>query len=243
MEHGRGLFDDSRLAQPVPELDRDEWRDRLVFPVGVDDDGRYFPLYKAADHADDDARPLVAKVVAYVGLVLTDAGACADAEAQLTPALEAQRAFEERDPDSVAMLLVARSELRAQIGDLTGAEADLHDAFTLRKRLAVDRLPVADVLSRLGHLYQQSGDDDAAERVYLHALKIRRRVAGERSAVVLPSLVSLGALYERTDRYDQAAAQLREAVTIRRDLGVPEDYAAEQPRAPSARDGPFRRSA
>ena len=223
IEHGRGLFDDCRLAPPMPELDTDEWRDRLVYPVGIDDDGRYFPLYDAADHADNDARPLIAEVTAYVARVLMDAGAYADADAQLTAALEAQRPFEERDPEPVATLLVARAELHQQIGDTTGAEAELHDAFALRKRLAEDRLPVADVLSRLGHLYQQSGDNDAAERSYLHALKIRRRVAGERSADVLPSLVSLGALYERTDRYDQAEAYLEEAVSVARDLGVPED--------------------
>ena len=225
IEHGRGLFDDCRLAPPVPELDTDEWRDRLVYPVGIDDDCRYFPLYDAADHADDDARPLIAEVTAYVARVLMDAGAYADADAQLTAALEAQRPFEEHDPEPVATLLVAQAELRQQIGDLTGAEAELHDAFALRKRLAEDRLPVADVLSRLGHLYQQRGDNDAAERSYLHALKIRRRVAGELSADVVPSLVSLGALYERTDRYDQAEAHLREAVAVTRDLGVPEDPA------------------
>jgi CHAT domain-containing protein/tetratricopeptide (TPR) repeat protein len=223
IEHGRGLFADCCLVPPVPELDADEWRNRLVYPVGVDDEGRYFALYDAADHGDDQSRPLVAEVVAYVARVLTDAGAYADADALLSPALEAQRPFEERDPDPVAALLVAHAELRAEIGDLKGAEGDLHDAFALRKRLAEDRLPVADVLSRLGHLYQQSGDDDAAERFYLHALKIRRRAAGERAADVLPSLVSLGALYERTDRCDQAEAYLREAVMVTRDVDVPED--------------------
>ena len=83
IEHGRRLFDDCRLAPPVPELDTDEWRDRLVYPVGVDDDSHYFPLYGTADHADDDARPLIADVVAYVARVLTEAGSYADADAQL----------------------------------------------------------------------------------------------------------------------------------------------------------------
>jgi CHAT domain-containing protein/Flp pilus assembly protein TadD len=223
IEHGRGLFEDCRLAPPVPELDTDEWRSRLVYPVGVHDDSRYFPLYGTAAHADDDARPLIADVVAYLAGVLTEAGSYAEADAQLGPALEAQRQFAERDPGPVATLLVARADLREQIGDLRGAENDLFDAFELSKRLTEDRLPVAGVLSRLGHLYQHSGDDDAAERNYLHALKIRRRVAGERSADVYPSLVALGALYERTGRYEQANAHLQEAVAIARDHGMPED--------------------
>jgi len=223
IEHGRRLFDDYRLAPPVPELDTDEWRSRLVYPVGVDDDSHYFPLYGTAAHADDDARPLIADVVAYFARVLTEAGSYADADAQLGAALEAQRPFGERDPGPVATLLVARADMREQMGDLKGAENDLFDAFELSKRLAEDRRPVADVLSRLGHLYQHSGDDDAAERNYLHALKIRRRVAGERSADVYPSLVALGALYERTGRYEQADAHLQEAVAIARDHGMPED--------------------
>jgi CHAT domain-containing protein/Flp pilus assembly protein TadD len=223
MEHGRRIFNDCRVALPVPELDTDEWRARLVYPVGIDDDGRYFPLYSAPAHADDSARPLISEVIAYTARLLTEAGSYAEADTQLGAALEAQRPAQDRDPRSVARLLVARAYLRERIGDITGAENDLFDAFELFKRLSEDRLPVAYVLSQLGHLYQHSGDDDAAERNYLHALKIRRNVAGEHSADVYSSLVALGALYERTDRYGQADTHLREAVAIARDLGMPED--------------------
>ena len=223
IEHGRRLFDDGRRAPPVPVLDTDEWRSRLVYPVGVDDDSHYFALFGSAAHADDDARRLIADVVAYFARVLTEAGSYGEADAQLGAALEAQRPFGGRDPGPVATLLIARADLRERIGDLRGAENDLFDAFELSKLLAEDRLPVAGVLSRLGHLYQHSGDDEAAERNYLHALEIRRRVAGERSADVIPSLVALGALYERTGRYEQADAYLQEAVAIERDLGRPED--------------------
>lgn len=222
IEHGRRLLDDCRRASPVPELDTDEWRSRLVYPVGVDADGRYFPLYGTAAHTDD-ARPLIADVVAYSARVLAEAGSYAEADAQLSAVLEAQRPFGERDPGPVATLLIARADLRERIGDLRGAENDLFDAFELSKRLAEDRLPVAHVLNRLGHLYQHSGDDEAAERNYLHALKTLRRVAGERSAHVIPSLVALGALYERTGRYEQADTYLQHAVAIERDHGMPED--------------------
>jgi CHAT domain-containing protein/tetratricopeptide (TPR) repeat protein len=221
IEHGRTIFRDCRLAPAVPELDTDQWRSRLKYPVGVDDDGHYFPLYRT-EAADDGTRPLLAEAVAYLARVLTEAGSYAEADAQLSAALEGQRPFAGRDPGSMATLLAARAEMRKGIGDFRGAESDLHDAFELRKRLPEDRLPVADVLSRLGHLYQYTGDDDAAEVNYLHALKIRRRDAGEHSAEVFPTLVALGALYERTGRYEEAEAHLQEAVANARGRRVPE---------------------
>lgn len=43
VEHAVPFVRDTTLP-PIPELDTDSWRDRLVFPLGFDDDGRPFPL-------------------------------------------------------------------------------------------------------------------------------------------------------------------------------------------------------
>lgn len=45
------------LGEPaIPELDNDGWRDRLSYPVGLDDDGRPWPLSCEAKPLPDDDR-------------------------------------------------------------------------------------------------------------------------------------------------------------------------------------------
>jgi hypothetical protein len=48
-EQARQTFENSLTAQPIPELDTDEWRQRLVYPIGIDAEGNPFPL----DISDD----------------------------------------------------------------------------------------------------------------------------------------------------------------------------------------------
>lgn len=40
----RSDFDELRNAKPVAMLNTSEWMDRLKFPIGLDDDGRPFPV-------------------------------------------------------------------------------------------------------------------------------------------------------------------------------------------------------
>lgn len=40
----RETFEQCLDADPIPELDSDEWRQRLVYPIGIDDQGVPFPL-------------------------------------------------------------------------------------------------------------------------------------------------------------------------------------------------------
>jgi tetratricopeptide (TPR) repeat protein len=216
--HGRELFAQLRAAAPVPILDTDHWRDRLVFPVGVDDQGWPYPLYVDDEHASDEARPRIARVLRYLAAAHLQAGAYSEADLVLREAVTAQRPFADRDPESLASLLVALADLRAELGDADEAERDLHEAFTLFKRLEHDRAAVARVLLRLGHLYQRRGQPEAAERNYLHALKIVRRVEGERSPGAATILTSLGALYEAWGRWDEAAAHLNEGMEIEREV-------------------------
>ncbi|GLY20959.1 CHAT domain-containing protein [Micromonospora sp. NBRC 101691] len=220
--HGRDLFEELRNAPPVPELDTDRWRDRLTYPVGVDDEGRYFPLYRPGGYRSDGNGPPLVHAVRHLTHTLLDAGAYADAEAQVRAAIEAARPFADRSPETLAALLVTQSDLHLRMADHRAAENDLHEAFHLYRRLDEDRLPVAEVLSSLGHLYQSTGDDAAAERHHLHSLGIRRRVAGERDVTVIPTLVSLGALCEGQNRFPEARRWLAEARDIARAAGQPE---------------------
>jgi CHAT domain-containing protein/tetratricopeptide (TPR) repeat protein len=222
--HGRELFGQFRNAAPVPELDSDAWRQRLTFPVGVDDQGRPFALYTAEEHASDEVRPRIAQVLPYLARLHCSAGAYGEAESVLHSAVVAQRPFADRDPNSPALLLLKLGELRLEFGNTRAAENDLLEAFGLFKRLEEERIPVARTLLLLGHAYNHGGEPWAAERHYLHALKIARRVTGDRSALVAVLVQSLGALYETWGRYDEASANLDEAMAIEREL-----YGSEQP--------------
>jgi hypothetical protein len=43
-EQARQTFENSLTAEPVPELNTDEWRRRLACPIGIDAEGDPFPL-------------------------------------------------------------------------------------------------------------------------------------------------------------------------------------------------------
>ncbi|MFF0372467.1 CHAT domain-containing protein [Micromonospora sp. NPDC005087] len=221
--HGRELFEQLRLAGVVPELDTDRWRERLVYPVGVDDEAGYFPLYKPAEYTDGAPLTQMAQAVQYQAKRLLEAGAFGDAQAQLRSSVEPLQPFASRLPEALTGLLAVRAELHTQLGDGNAAEADLHEAFRLCKQLNEDRLPVAAILSRLGHLYQSAGELDAAEKHYLHALAIKRRVAGDRSAEVVPTLVSVAVLHEQRGQYARAQELLDDARSITRELGRDDD--------------------
>ncbi|MEV1074144.1 CHAT domain-containing protein [Micromonospora parva] len=221
--HGRELFHQLRLAAVVPELDTDRWRERLVYPVGVDDEAGYFPLYKPEEYTDGAPLAQMAQAVRYQAQRLLEAGAFGDAQAQLRSSVEPLRPFASRLPEALAGLLAVRAELYAQLGDGKAAEADLHEAFSLCRQLENDRLPIAAILSRLGHLYQSAGELDAAEKHYLHALAIKRRVAGDRSAEVVPTLMSVAVLHEQRGQYARAQELLDDARAITRELGRDDD--------------------
>ncbi|MEV4139867.1 CHAT domain-containing tetratricopeptide repeat protein [Dactylosporangium sp. NPDC049742] len=224
VQHGRDLFYELHNAPPVAGLDSDAWRDRLVYPVGIDDAHKYFPMYGPDAYANDETEPTIARVAQHLASVHMRANATAEAEAVLRPAIEGLQSAAHRMPEDFAHLLVTRADLRVQIADYRGAESDLHEAFRLCQQLGQGgRLQVAVILTRLGHLYQAMGSSVAAERFYQHALQIRRSASGERSAPQIPILVSLGALHERTNRLDTAGAYLLEALAIAHEHDKPDD--------------------
>mgnify|MGYP003393309526 CR=1 FL=1 len=50
----RQTFEECMNADPVPELNTDEWRQRLVYPIGIDDQGNLFPHGNKADQSASD---------------------------------------------------------------------------------------------------------------------------------------------------------------------------------------------
>lgn len=57
VELARACFAECLGQSPVPALDTDDWRDRLVYPLGFDDDGKPFDL---PDGAEQEPGPFAA---------------------------------------------------------------------------------------------------------------------------------------------------------------------------------------
>lgn len=49
VKHARQIFEENVNAAPVPELNTEDWRQRLVYPIGINDQGDYFTLWDEAD--------------------------------------------------------------------------------------------------------------------------------------------------------------------------------------------------
>ena len=221
VEQARETYLQSREMQLLPELDNDQWRQRLVFPVGVNDQGEYFPLYEFDTLADDANPHTVAAVLNQMGATHLEYGDLAEAHRNLSDAMRMPPERLEPAESAVSVLLLGRVE--EAVGDSKKAEECFHEAFRLFQAAGEPhRRELAITIEHLAILYQRAGQFEAAERHYLHALKIKRSVS-ERSAGVAVSLSSLGALYEMTERFDDAERSLREALEIGREIFRPDD--------------------
>jgi CHAT domain-containing protein/tetratricopeptide (TPR) repeat protein len=200
---------------PLPELNTDQWRERLTYPIGIDDQGGYFPLFSEEAFQDDEGAPLIREVLHHQARVHLASSDYSEATPLLHRALAVSRKSDGTG-DTTGHILLTLADLYFEISDLEKAETTLMEAYEAFKQMPHEenRLAVAATHSRLGHVYQMGGALVEAEQNYLHALKIHRRVAPKSSAGLL---VSLGALYERMGRYDEAQAVLNEALEIKCD--------------------------
>jgi len=212
----RETFEQCIEMAPLAELNTDEWRERLTYPIGIENQGRYFPIFGEEACQDKNATLLIRRVLhhqAQIHLLTNDYD---EAMPLLRQALAIGSKSDATD-DATGRILLTLADLYFEISDLQKAEATLVEAFQAFKQMPHEknRLAVAATHSRLGHVYQMGGAFAEAEQNYLHALKILRRVGDQKSLAGV--LVSLGALYERIARYDDAQAVLNEAVEIKCD--------------------------
>jgi len=97
VEQSRETFRQALEMKPLPELDNERWKQRLVFPVGVDDGGRYFPLQfdPMAPGAVIDPAQLgfrLARVLNHQAQIHYAAGDLDEAEPLLAEAIEIEKA-------------------------------------------------------------------------------------------------------------------------------------------------------
>jgi hypothetical protein len=120
LEQAREIFREALQMKPLPELDNKRWKDRLVFPIGVNDQGGYFSLrfdHKAPGQAVDPAQLgfRLSRVLNHQAHIHLTAGDFAEAERLLAEAIEFEKAQDKPDHEELAtsFLLLSTHPLRS----------------------------------------------------------------------------------------------------------------------------------
>ena len=97
------------------------------------------------------------------------------------------------------------------------------ESLTIRRaKLSPLHPDLAQSLSNLGLLLQQTGRLDESEELGREALAIRRRTLGQQHVLIVQSLNNLGQLLQARRQYSQAEALLRESLAMGTKLRGPE---------------------
>ncbi len=132
----------------------------------------------------------------------------------------APRAGEESDAAWVA--LMKQGAEAVDRGRLEEAKRNFEKAVRLSGDDPTGELRRATGLNNLGYVLQKLGDLDAAERAYLQALEIRRRILGPEDASVAQSLSNLAELRRAQRRFEEARKLYEQAIRLRTRLSGPE---------------------
>jgi CHAT domain-containing protein/tetratricopeptide (TPR) repeat protein len=211
ISQAHSTFDQCIELPPLPELNTDEWRNRLVFPIGINDEGHYFPIFGSEATQNENSVPLVREVLLHQAQVHLWTSDYDEAALLLKQALGMRTTS---DSEVHGRIFLTLADLQFAIGDLTSAEDSLLKAFATFKDIPheMNRLAVAATHVRLAHVYQSGGAFAEAEQNYRHALNIRRGTGTRES--IIPLLTGLGALYEQMGKYEDAQSALNEALEV-----------------------------
>ncbi|MGE3537802.1 MAG: tetratricopeptide repeat protein [Candidatus Tectimicrobiota bacterium] len=191
-------------------------------------------------------RPLqdVASTLHNVGILSSSIRRFSEAEAAYREALAIYLQLAQAHPvaylSEIATALTNLAVLYNHVNRLPEAEAAYQEALTLRRQLArrnprricrksrrrsITSGPSTEVATTLGNLallYSQMGWLSTAEAAYQEVLALRRQLVHTNSTAALPdvatTLTSLAGLALAQSRPQDAAAWIREAMTIRRAL-------------------------
>ena len=116
VEQARKSFRESLHMKPLQELDNKRWKDRLVFPIGINDQGCYFSLRFDAMTPGQAVDPAqlgfsLSRVLNHQAQVHLAAGDLAEADTLLAEAIELEKARDKPDQAELAKscLLLQRS--------------------------------------------------------------------------------------------------------------------------------------
>lgn len=157
-----------------------------------------------------------ARLLTFAAEFLTRLGRYAEAEANLTPALELARATEE--PRAIGLALVAAAGLATFLGD---SKKTLDNS-----RLAVEALepvecwvPMATALTEAGNVHITAGAYGEAAALYRRSLVLHQRAGNPHGEAIV--LINLGAVYEGLSDYGESLRCGMRAVGVLEALGSP----------------------
>jgi tetratricopeptide (TPR) repeat protein len=146
--------------------------------------------------------------------VLGASGRFREADDLLAHAEAARRRRTPSDVDEEAFRR-ARANVRAGLGDLDGARADLDEvARSITGRLGPRAIELASIHASLGNLARLEARFDEALREHEAALAIDREVLGPRHPRVARDLHNVGGVLRARGRLDEAVARYEEALSI-----------------------------
>lgn len=162
----------------------------------------------------DEQSALLADVLRWQGVVLTDRGRASDAEPLYRRSLEISTALQYDSGRAHALNCLAGLQQRR--GDLTGAANMLSDALEIASRCGETRL-VGMLQQNLGIIADIRGNPAAALAHYLVAL--RTFEATNDLQQVCWTLNNLGYLYVKEQRFDEAESSFDRALQLARSRG------------------------
>jgi tetratricopeptide (TPR) repeat protein len=121
-------------------------------------------------------------------------------------------------PEVEAELRSTVGRVYQALGDYDKADAMLSAALTLRKKSSAESLPVADAISDLANVFYHQGKLTNAEAMHREALAMRRKLVGEKHAVVADSLSNLGNVLRVESKFAEAETNHRAALALRMEL-------------------------
>lgn len=119
-------------------------------------------------------------------------------------------------PDVRARLLFGLGRSYRDLGDYPRARNLLEASVALWRGTPTDGDEMASTLAELGSVLVAQGEPDSAERVYQEALRLRRRVLGERHNLVGRTMNGLATAWLDQERYAEAESLSRRALSIHR---------------------------
>ena len=166
------------------------------------------------------AHPEVAESAYRLGILMREKGDHAAAEALLRESVELRRRLQPGSLD-LADSLAQLGLVRYFEGDYVDAEAILTESLALR-RAHGDAKEVAKGLNNLGLVARSLGRPEEALRHFREAVRINRRVFGDRDASVATNLFGLGRTLHDMDDYAAAQPVFEEMLAIQRVLYAPD---------------------
>jgi tetratricopeptide (TPR) repeat protein len=172
--------------------------------------------YEAAQTAAPESRAALGKSLHGLGEVLQGEGRYADAENSLHEALDMQRQVLGPVHADIARTLQDLALVMDDRGRLKDAIPVMREALDMQRTLNGSQPDpgLALAIDNLGSLLDEDGDYDAAEKLYLESLGMRRRLLGDKHPLIALTLSNLGLVRQQKGDLAGAEAMFREALTM-----------------------------